>query len=226
MCRLLHPFMPYVTEDLWQRLPRRASPHAPASIMLAAYPQPQQSWQSPEVEQDMDFVLGIVAKLRNVRTGQPPCPPPQLASPPPAPAAGCTSSCMQLPQSWQSLEVEQDMDCALGIVAKLRDIRTGLPLLAAGCMSSCCSCGRAQRWSRRCTLSGHWQCQERSPPPGCVQDDQLHAPVAVSAGLKEGCGPRLPSFSFTLDIMAMQMHFPRSCRSEALCEDCGTGRLL
>ncbi|EGG14052.1 hypothetical protein DFA_11815 [Cavenderia fasciculata] len=36
--RLAHPFMPYITEDLWQRLPKHAS--APASIMIAEYPSP------------------------------------------------------------------------------------------------------------------------------------------------------------------------------------------
>lgn len=35
--RLLHPFMPFVTEELWQRLPRRPNDSTP-SIMLAAYP--------------------------------------------------------------------------------------------------------------------------------------------------------------------------------------------
>lgn len=35
--RLLHPFMPYVTEELWQRLPRRPNDTTP-SIMVSSYP--------------------------------------------------------------------------------------------------------------------------------------------------------------------------------------------
>lgn len=35
--RLLHPFLPFITEELWQRLPRWLA-EAPASIMLAPYP--------------------------------------------------------------------------------------------------------------------------------------------------------------------------------------------
>lgn len=34
--RILHPFMPFVTEELWQRLPRRGAD--PPSLMLASYP--------------------------------------------------------------------------------------------------------------------------------------------------------------------------------------------
>lgn len=35
--RLLHPFMPYVTEELWQRLPRRKGDLTP-SIMVSDFP--------------------------------------------------------------------------------------------------------------------------------------------------------------------------------------------
>lgn len=36
--KLLHPFMPYVTEDLWQRLPRRPEDTC-ESIMISAFPE-------------------------------------------------------------------------------------------------------------------------------------------------------------------------------------------
>lgn len=35
--RLLHPFMPFVTEELWQRLPRRPNDATP-SIMVSSFP--------------------------------------------------------------------------------------------------------------------------------------------------------------------------------------------
>jgi valyl-tRNA synthetase len=36
---MMHPFMPFITEELWQRLPRRASEQDIPSIMLAPFPQ-------------------------------------------------------------------------------------------------------------------------------------------------------------------------------------------
>ena len=41
--RMIHPFMPFVTEDLWQRIPRRFDV---PSIMLAPYPQPVPEWEA------------------------------------------------------------------------------------------------------------------------------------------------------------------------------------
>ena len=49
MCRLLHPFMPFVTEELWQRLPRRADQTQLQSIMLAPYPREEPAWQDEKV---------------------------------------------------------------------------------------------------------------------------------------------------------------------------------
>jgi valyl-tRNA synthetase len=60
--RLLHPFMPFVTEELWQRLPRRPGQQATASIMLADYPQPVEGWSSESVEADMAYLLLVVNK--------------------------------------------------------------------------------------------------------------------------------------------------------------------
>lgn len=60
--------MPYVTEDLWQRLPRGLD--VPVStIMLSKYPQSQPERRDDVVEEEMEFVLRIVSRLRNARTG-------------------------------------------------------------------------------------------------------------------------------------------------------------
>ena len=63
--RLLHPFMPFVTEELWQRLPRRPTEKAP-SICVSAYPLPTPSWQSSDAERDFDVVFAVVKAVRSI----------------------------------------------------------------------------------------------------------------------------------------------------------------
>jgi valyl-tRNA synthetase len=61
--RLLHPFMPFLTEELWQALPvqRKAQ-----SVMVAAYPDADSEWMGVDVEA-METVIGAVRAVRNVR---------------------------------------------------------------------------------------------------------------------------------------------------------------
>ncbi|XP_044838471.1 valine--tRNA ligase-like [Mauremys mutica] len=65
--RLLSPFMPFVSEELFQRLPRRA-PHAPPSICVTPYPSPEQfCWRDGGLEGSVEFSLGIVRAVRSLR---------------------------------------------------------------------------------------------------------------------------------------------------------------
>lgn len=67
--RLLHPMMPFVTEDLWQRLPGRGrlGPSETTSIMLASYPVHVKGISSPETEANFENVKTIIRSTRALR---------------------------------------------------------------------------------------------------------------------------------------------------------------
>ncbi len=60
--RLLHPFMPFITEEIWQRLPG-----AGPSIMVDAYPAADPAQRDAEAERAMDTVRDVVTAARNIR---------------------------------------------------------------------------------------------------------------------------------------------------------------
>jgi len=64
--RLLHPAMPFITEELWQRL-AVGSPGGPKSIALARYPEPRDDWNHAAAERDMELLQDIIVNARNLR---------------------------------------------------------------------------------------------------------------------------------------------------------------
>ena len=67
--RLLHPFMPFITEELWQQLKAAvpAEGGAPESIMLAPYPQPPAKPVEDASVAEMALVTDVVRGIRNLR---------------------------------------------------------------------------------------------------------------------------------------------------------------
>jgi valyl-tRNA synthetase len=64
--RLLHPAMPFLTEELWQRLERKEGD--PKSIALAPYPQYRAELADPEAEKEVAIIQEIVTLARTLRT--------------------------------------------------------------------------------------------------------------------------------------------------------------
>jgi valyl-tRNA synthetase len=60
---LLHPIMPFVTEEIWQVLGDTRP-----SIMIQKYPQAESSWADPDSEKQMEFLMGVIRAIRNLRT--------------------------------------------------------------------------------------------------------------------------------------------------------------
>ena len=67
--RLLHPFMPFVTEEIWQkllhRLPREGE--LPESIMVAPYPDSAAGYTDLKAEREMGVLILMIRAIRNVR---------------------------------------------------------------------------------------------------------------------------------------------------------------
>jgi len=66
---LLHPVMPFVTEEIWQVLGDNRT-----SVMVQPYPVAQPGWIDEETEKQMTFLTGVIRAIRNLRTEMN-CPP-------------------------------------------------------------------------------------------------------------------------------------------------------
>jgi valyl-tRNA synthetase len=64
--RALHPFVPFLTEELWHRVPRPAS--RPASIALAPFPEASEGKPDPEADREMAIVAAVIVAARTIRS--------------------------------------------------------------------------------------------------------------------------------------------------------------
>ncbi len=67
MLRLLHPIMPFITEELWQRVAPLAGKSGD-SIMLQPWPEPDSGRLDPQAEAELDWVKQFIMGVRQIRS--------------------------------------------------------------------------------------------------------------------------------------------------------------
>jgi len=66
--RMLHPLMPFITEEIWQKIATLIGVNtADTSIMLQAYPRVDEALVNTSAESDIDWVKGVIIGVRNIR---------------------------------------------------------------------------------------------------------------------------------------------------------------
>ncbi|MBM9536156.1 valine--tRNA ligase [Desulfobulbus alkaliphilus] len=61
--KLMHPIIPFVTEEIWSQLPGERG-----LIMVEPFPQTRAAWADQEAEREMDLLMGVISGLRTIRT--------------------------------------------------------------------------------------------------------------------------------------------------------------
>ncbi|AFZ11058.1 valyl-tRNA synthetase [Crinalium epipsammum PCC 9333] len=62
--KLLHPFMPHITEEIWHTLTQAGEKD---SLALQSYPEADTTLINPELEQQFDLLMGTIRTIRNLR---------------------------------------------------------------------------------------------------------------------------------------------------------------
>ncbi len=115
LLRLLHPFMPFITEEIWQALPQSKpgmGDRGPASIMLAPYPMPAGERSFPAEAATMERVMEVIGGIRNIR-GEMDVPPSRQI----AVILSCATA--------ESLELMQQSQGSIVNLARISDLTIG-----------------------------------------------------------------------------------------------------
>ncbi len=91
--RLLHPFMPFITENIWQNIP-----HKGESIMIGEYPEFDPGAIDHEAEEELKVVFDIISEIRKIRS--------ELKIPP----SGKVKICIAVSQDLQKEILARNMD--------------------------------------------------------------------------------------------------------------------
>ena len=67
--RLAHPIIPFITESIWHQVKDLAGKEGD-TIMLSAYPEPQEALIDADAEADIEWLKGVITAVRNIRGEQ------------------------------------------------------------------------------------------------------------------------------------------------------------
>lgn len=59
---MIHPFMPFISEEIWQHLP-----HQGDTITLAAWPEYDAAFEAPDAVGEMSLLMDMIRAVRNIR---------------------------------------------------------------------------------------------------------------------------------------------------------------
>ncbi len=67
LMRAMHPIMPFITEELWSKIPKSAFLSDLDSIMFAPYPRPDEQYFDAEADEKMQLLMRTIRSIRNIR---------------------------------------------------------------------------------------------------------------------------------------------------------------
>ena len=122
---LLHPFMPFVTEEIWEKMTGR-----PGSLIAAAYPQGDDAFRDEAAERVVEALRALVTRVRNFRTerGFPPTEPVRLAVDPDSPERSLAAEIATLAPLLRHLARLADLTFGAPAPEMTRDVTTGLSI--------------------------------------------------------------------------------------------------
>jgi valyl-tRNA synthetase len=65
--RLLHPFMPFVTEEIWQALVQKLDGVEDEALIVAEYPRGERGYHDARAEEEVALLIDVVRAIRNIR---------------------------------------------------------------------------------------------------------------------------------------------------------------
>jgi valyl-tRNA synthetase len=104
---LLHPFMPFLTEEIWEKLTGRAG-----TLIVTPYPQAVAAWRDDEAEASLEALRAIVTRVRSLRT--------ERAASPTAPVALWIDPASPSRETLPALEALAPLLTHLGRLSELR----------------------------------------------------------------------------------------------------------